>query len=697
MARPTVRLPGTTRLASGVLQGTRSGVDLSGGMADTVARGLATVGEALVNVREAQFEQDRVALAIEEERKARDEEDARLYTASAMARARARASEIARQQQEQAGDGWRGLTDNVEKAWGSYFQEELQAAPNDWTRNYLQLEFDQLTPTVLDNVAELESRGRLSWQVDVTRNTIRDASNLVMSDPNSYEPVRTDLMNGLSGIRDADTRRDLASEMEEELALAAGTASVNADPRGALRALREPQPDTWATRLTARQLETLGNQAQAEIDRREAQYRQQVSGWAADNRLRMSMGLAPRFNLSVSQVTNALGEAAGIEYAGTLQAYELRGQYATQSTDELVSILQAPAPSANASTMEAVLHAGRVQAAQAELQSRTDPATYGQTNRLFAEGATSQALGRALQSSDPGALASFVVQRTYGVGQIVQNGRFVRTQDGPTPLLSEPEREQLRTYLDGLSPVARGQVIGAMRAQAQAAAPTYGGRAVDEIVQGLYADRPTSQIAGALAGRSGAMVQSGGVRVTAEQAATRFEEGARLLESGGGQSGEAAAVTLPSLADLRSAWTDEVGNAYAGNPQAEAAAFEAYRAYYASRIAAQGINTGIIDTNLAREAAAAASGGTARVGQGDVLLPWGMSREVFMGHLQSRWGNVQALGGDVAGQRINAFSYEARGAVMRGNQTMQRYQVMIGENAALDSQGRPVYVEVPSP
>jgi hypothetical protein len=66
---------------------------------------------------------------------------------------------------------------------------------------------------------------------------------------------------------------------------------------------------------------------------------------------------------------------------------------------------------------------------------------------------------------------------------------------------------------------------------------------------------------------------------------------------------------------------------------------------------------------------------------------------------RSRWDGVQARGGDVASLSVNSAVLRPMGGVhdANGNRFM-RYRVMISPDVdALDANGAPVFLDIPSP
>lgn len=103
---------------------------------------------------------------------------------------------------------------------------------------------------------------------------------------------------------------------------------------------------------------------------------------------------------------------------------------------------------------------------------------------------------------------------------------------------------------------------------------------------------------------------------------------------------------MPKETDMRLAWNDSVGNAYAGFPDAEAHAYQAYRAYYAARAAEKGLYDGVQDSSIQQEAIAAATGGVGKIdpnGLGNsykLILPYGMPADAFHDKAVTLWSRV---------------------------------------------------------
>lgn len=168
------------------------------------------------------------------------------------------------------------------------------------------------------------------------------------------------------------------------------------------------------------------------------------------------------------------------------------------------------------------------------------------------------------------------------------------------------------------------------------------------LLNTLRPDSPVTVLAGNIA-TVGGTINLGGSDVSVDKVASRIARGEDLLNPAKGSKGEngvKSAFPMPKETDMRLAWTDEVKNAYAGFPDAENHAYQAYRAYYAARAAEKGLVDGIADPNIQREAVAAATGGIATIdpnGLGNsykLILPYGMSQDVFEDKAAALWRRI---------------------------------------------------------
>lgn len=151
-------------------------------------------------------------------------------------------------------------------------------------------------------------------------------------------------------------------------------------------------------------------------------------------------------------------------------------------------------------------------------------------------------------------------------------------------------------------------------------------------------------------------------------AATGASENARLIAIGedllnptkGGKktdgTGAGARFPMPQETLMRQAWVDAVGEAYRGYPQAEATAYQAFKAYYAARASQKGLNDpkASPDDKIIKDAVQASTGGIMRwrtdwfgnsTPSANVVLPYGMPVDKFRDAVKAEWLRVRNAAG----------------------------------------------------
>lgn len=184
-------------------------------------------------------------------------------------------------------------------------------------------------------------------------------------------------------------------------------------------------------------------------------------------------------------------------------------------------------------------------------------------------------------------------------------------------------------------------------------------------------------------------------------------ENARLIAMGedllnptkGGKKvdGVGAKFPMPPEADLRAAWVEKVGDAYRGYPDAEATAYQAFKAYYAAVAAQKGLNDpkAGADDRIVGDAIKASTGGVARwktdlfgnsTPSANIVLPYGMGEDVFRDRVSAEWlrlrgglGYAKTDPGD-----IGLYNTGANG----------EYMVMSGTSWLPDKNGKPVILRI---
>lgn len=153
------------------------------------------------------------------------------------------------------------------------------------------------------------------------------------------------------------------------------------------------------------------------------------------------------------------------------------------------------------------------------------------------------------------------------------------------------------------------------------------------------------------------------------------------------------ALFLPEDKLLQTEFTDAVGDAFRGNPQAADIAYQAVKAYYVGRAAQTGrvaASKEDVDTKLVRESVASVLGNVVDYnGAGSVIAPWGMSPDKFEDRAQVEFALAARRAG-IAQDRISQLS----GDIGLQNAGESRYAVTVGNNYLLDARGNPILIDL---
>lgn len=174
------------------------------------------------------------------------------------------------------------------------------------------------------------------------------------------------------------------------------------------------------------------------------------------------------------------------------------------------------------------------------------------------------------------------------------------------------------------------------------------------VLNTLRPDSPVTVMAGNIAAIGGT-VSMGGEQVSTDKIASRIARGEDLLNPRGADKktdgGKGSAFPMPKETDMRLQWTTAIGNAYAGFPDAEAHAYQAYRAYYAARAAEKGLTDGSPDGGIQKEAITAATGGIGQIDPNGLMntykliLPYGMPADAFQDKAAALWKRIGPVNG----------------------------------------------------
>ena len=148
---------------------------------------------------------------------------------------------------------------------------------------------------------------------------------------------------------------------------------------------------------------------------------------------------------------------------------------------------------------------------------------------------------------------------------------------------------------------------------------------------------------------------------------------------------DAKGMSMPKENDMRLEFSNSVQDAFAGDAQGAAMAYEGAKDYYAGIMAQKGDYSGVLDDDVWKQAVNVSTGGVHDYnGMGYVLLPWGMSPEQFDKQVDQAW-QTQVTG---AGIKAPPGQY---GLQSYGD---SQYLVKLGAGYLLKSDGSPVILDL---
>lgn len=348
----------------------------------------------------------------------------------------------------------------------------------------------------------------------------------------------------------------------------------------------------------------------------------------------VSRGVAPEGQpktLTDFQAAYATPERAAQAYAGYKTAWDTAtttAKYNSTPTAELVNVIKETPPSATDPDFAIKSNAQQVrQKAAVDIITarQKDPWGYAQATQDFNPG-----------MADPSKkdFGDVIKKRAAALPQLMDKYGVKNAT-----VLSEAETANLANAMGQMPADDRVAMLKTLRQNIG------NDQAYATVLNALRPDSPVTVMAGNIAA-IGSTVKIGDQTVSTDKIASRIARGEDLLNPRGADKksdGTKAGFPMPKENEMRTEWVSRVGTAYAGFPDAEAHAYQTYRAYYASRAAEKGIYDGTSDSAIQKEAIDAATGGIGKMdpnGLGNsykLILPYGMPQDVFNDKATAQW------------------------------------------------------------
>lgn len=261
-----------------------------------------------------------------------------------------------------------------------------------------------------------------------------------------------------------------------------------------------------------------------------------------------------------------------------------------------------------------------------------------------------------------------------------QAGELAKSYGTPLTFFSKDEANQIGAFFRD-SPVSQQSAyLDTIRKS------TGGGQVYMSALQQISTNAPSAAVAGILMDKPGGILAqtswyNSDVVVSPETAAQTILSGAAARKGSDGANG----IPMPKDNELRLEFSNMVKDAFAGDAQGASMAYEVAKDYYAGAMAKKGVVSGEIDDDVWKDAINVATGGVHDYnGQGNVLLPWGMSAEQFDTRVNQAW---QAQVVD-AGIKAPPGQY---GLQSHGD---SQYLVKLGTGYLLKQDGTPVIIDL---
>lgn len=248
--------------------------------------------------------------------------------------------------------------------------------------------------------------------------------------------------------------------------------------------------------------------------------------------------------------------------------------------------------------------------------------------------ATSLSQVDPINIGNPAALQADLVKRASSAVDVS------RKYQTPLTMFSKQEAAQLGEMLRTAPASQSVSYLDAMR-QGLGSGAQY-----SAAMQQISSYAPSAAVAGAIMGKSGNVIGKSGwisdSMVNPDDAAKTIIEGANaragITSKVNGVENRTKGIEIPKDSDLRPDFVDAVGNAFAGDAAGAAQAYEVAKDYYAGLMAKKGDVSGEYDRDAWTQAVNVATGGVYDYnGQGEVLLPWGMSEGQFDSAVNTAW------------------------------------------------------------
>lgn len=423
-------------------------------------------------------------------------------------------------------------------------------------------------------------------------------------------------------------------------------------------------PEAQATFL--RQADQIRKQQQAE-------YRTSIDSQVRDASAAYMRGVdfpnAPTQNDFLAAYGVREGNLRYTEFKNTQIAGQYIGSFRNMPTSSIQAAVENLKPdtgetgegyAARAQTYDAVVSAASTVLAQRKADPVQFSLSAGQTQPIDMTNENSFGKTIALRASQAGELA-----KSYGT---------------PLTFFSKDEANQIGAFFRDAPVSQQSAYLDTIRKS------TGGGQVYMSALQQISTNAPSAAVAGILMDKPGGILAqtswyNSDVVVSPETAAQTILSGAAARKGSDGAKG----IPMPKDNELRLEFSNMVKDAFAGDAHGASMAYEVAKDYYAGAMAKKGVVSGEIDDDVWKDAINVATGGIHDYnGQGNVLLPWGMSADQFDTRVNQAWQD----------QVIDAGIKAPPGQYGLQSHGDSQYLVKLGTGYLLKQDGTPVIIDL---
>jgi len=261
-----------------------------------------------------------------------------------------------------------------------------------------------------------------------------------------------------------------------------------------------------------------------------------------------------------------------------------------------------------------------------------------------------------------------------------QAGELAKSYGTPLTFFSKDEANQIGAFFRDAPVSQQSAYLDTIRKS------TGGGQVYMSALQQISTNAPSAAVAGILMDKPGGILAqtswyNSDVVVSPETAAQTILSGAAARKGTDGAKG----IPMPKDNELRLEFSNMVKDAFAGDAQGASMAYEVAKDYYAGAMAKKGVVSGEIDDDVWKDAINVATGGVHDYnGQGNILLPWGMSADQFDTRVNQAWQE----------QVIDAGIKAPPGQYGLQSHGDSQYLVKLGTGYLLKQDGTPVIIDL---